>query len=132
MNDRGVQMKANAFMKMCADTGITQKFARPRTPDDNPFIESLFSIVKGYPEYPERFVDDIEAITYFTGFFNFYNDYRYHGKIGFVTPNQRHTGQDKDILERRKIGAMKAGQLRLDTNRKLVVSNDVDKLLVVA
>lgn len=132
INDRGVQMKAKAFMKMCANAGITQRFARPRTPNDNPFIESLFSIVKGYPKYPERFVDDIEAITYFTGFFNFYNDYRYHGKIGFVTPNQKHTGQDKNILERRKMGAMKARQLRLDTNRRLIEYHGVDKQLVVA
>lgn len=132
INDRGVQMKAKAFMKMCADAGITQKFARPRTPNDNPFIESLFSIVKGYSEYPGRFVDDIEAITYFTGFFNFYNHYRYHGRIGFVTPEQRHTGKDKEILKRRKIGIMKARQLRLDTNRKRITSYGVDKQLVVA
>jgi putative transposase len=126
INDRGTQMKARAFMKMCKDLGIAQKFARPRTPNDNPFIESLFSIVKAYPRYPEYFVDDIEAITYFTAFFEFYNGSRYHGKIGFVTPNQRHTGTDKTIIERRKFGMTKAKQLRLKINRNSVTSHKVD------
>jgi hypothetical protein len=34
-----------------------QLFARPRTPNDNPFIESTFGIAKGMPEYPGRFLD---------------------------------------------------------------------------
>ena len=29
---------------------MPQLFARPRTPDDNPFIESAFSTVKRAPE----------------------------------------------------------------------------------
>jgi transposase InsO family protein len=42
-NDRGVQMKARGFKKMLMDLGIEQKFSRPRTPNDNPYIESAFS-----------------------------------------------------------------------------------------
>lgn len=118
INDRGVQMKAKAFKKLLKDIGINQQFARPRTPNDNPFIESLFSIVKGYHAYPEYFTDDIDAITYFTWFFNFYNDERYHGKINFVTPNQKHSGEDKDILKRRKNGLEKARKERFKNNRK--------------
>ena len=117
INDRGTQMKAKAFMRMCKELGITQKFARPRTPNDNPFIESLFSIVKGYPRYPDSFVDDIEAITYFSAFFAFYNNSRYHGKIGFVTPIQKHTGADKMIIEKRNNGMLKARRMRLKVNR---------------
>jgi transposase InsO family protein len=132
INDRGTQMKAKAFMKMCKDLGIAQKFARPRTPNDNPFIESLFSIVKGYPRYPDNFVDDIEAITYFSAFFDFYNNSRYHGKIGFVTPNQRHTGADKMVIEKRTIGRLKARQLRLQVNRGITVSKKIDTRLAVA
>jgi len=132
INDRGTQMKAKAFMKMCKDLGIDQKFARPRTPNDNPFIESLFSIVKGHIKYPDSFVDDIEAITYFTAFFDFYNSSRYHGKIGFVTPDQKHTGLDKVVIEKRNAGKLQARQFRLKINRKQFVSQKVDKGLVVA
>ena len=132
INDRGMQMKAKAFMKMCKDLGIAQKFARPRTPNDNPFIESLFSIVKGYLRYPDSFVDDIEAITYFTAFFDFYNSSRYHGKIGFVTPIQKHTGNDKKIIERRRIGMTKARQKRFRINRNTATSQKVDVGVAVA
>ena len=125
-------MKAKAFMKMCKDLGITQKFARPRTPNDNPFIESLFSIVKGFQRYPDSFVDDIEAITYFSAFFDFYNNSRYHGKISFVTPFQRHTGVDVKIIERRKSGMVKARKRRFEINRYSSFLEKVDVGVVVA
>ena len=118
INDRGTQMKAKAFMKMCAALGINQKFARPRTPNDNPFIESFFSTVKGHQTYPGYFTDDIEAIVWFTEFFTFYNNERYHGKINFVTPVQKHEGQDTAIIERRIKGNELARKVRLEQNRK--------------
>jgi putative transposase len=120
INDRGTQMKAKAFMKMCKTLGINQKFARPRTPNDNPFIESFFSTVKGYQTYPGCFINDIEAIVWFTAFFDFYNNERYHGKINFVTPVQRHNGQDTQIIERRIEKSKLARNTRLDQNRKIM------------
>ena len=117
MNDRGAQMKAKAFMKMCNDLGINQQFSRPRTPNDNPFIESLFSTVKGHPLYPGVFLSDIEAVAYFTAFFSFYNNQRYHTRIGMVTPAQRHTGEDKEIIERRNLSLQEARRERLRRNR---------------
>jgi transposase InsO family protein len=118
INDRGTQMKAKAFMKMCTTLGINQKFARPRTPNDNPFIESFFSTVKGHQTYPGYFTDDIEAIVWFTEFFNFYNNERYHGKINFVTPVQKHEGRDIAIIERRIKGNKFARKTRMEQNRK--------------
>jgi putative transposase len=117
MNDRGAQMRAKAFMKMCNDLGINQQFSRPRTPNDNPFIESLFSTVKDYPSYPGFFLSDIEAVAYFTAFFRFYNNQRYHTRIGMLTPVQRHTGQDKGIMERRNLSLQEARRERLRRNR---------------
>jgi putative transposase len=131
INDRGTQMKAKAFMAMCKTIGIEQKFARPRTPNDNPFIESLFSTVKGYHSYPEMFTDDIEAIVYFTEFFEYYNNERYHGKIGFVTPIQKHDGLDIDIIKKRKVGATEAKKNRLHKNRNTKTQTEVDKLLAI-
>ena len=62
INDRGRQMKAKPIQRLCEDHGMPQLFARPRTPNDNPFIESAFSTVKRAPEYPGRFLDDGQAI----------------------------------------------------------------------
>jgi len=131
INDRGIQMKAKAFVAMCKNLGINQKFARPRTPNDNPFIESLFSIVKRYHKYPNTFTDDIEALTYFTSFFDYYNNVRYHGKIGFVTPNQRHYGLDIEIIQRRKVGLLNARQRRLNSNRIKLIQKDVEPLTTI-
>jgi len=77
--------------------------------------------VKGYPKFPVVFTDDIEATIYFVEFFEFYNNFRYHGKIGFVTPNQRHTGADIEIIERRKKGLSNARTRRLERNTLAVL-----------
>lgn len=117
-NDRGTQMKAKPFKKFLEDLGICQKFARPRTPNDNPFVESLFSTTKGALEYPKAFTDDIDALAYFTPYFYFYNNVRLHGKIGYVTPAQRHCGEDRKILALRKDRLSEARRVRLYTNRQ--------------
>lgn len=123
-NDRGTQMKAKPFKNFLEDLGISQKFARPRTPNDNPFVESLFSTTKGAPEYPGEFTDDVGGITYFTAFFDFYNNVRLHGKIGYVTPAQRHRGEDKAILARRRDRLAGARRMRLRSNRNAFVGVD--------
>jgi transposase InsO family protein len=124
-NDRGTQMKAKSFKKFLEEQGISQKFARPRTPNDNPFVESLFSTTKGAMEYPAKFTDDVEALTYFTAYFDHYNNVRLHGNIGYVTPEQRHRGDDKAILALRKVRLEEARKFRLERNLflKLEIQN---------
>ena len=117
-NDRGAQMKAKPFKAMLDGLGISQKFSRPRTPNDNPFVESLFSTTKGAPEYPGEFGDDLDALAYFTSYFDIYNNVRLHGNIGYVTPAQRHSGEDKAILSLRKQRCSDAREKRLQQNRQ--------------
>jgi hypothetical protein len=69
INDRGRQMKAKPIQRLCEDHGLPQLFARPRTPNDNPYIESAFSTVKRAPEYPGCFLDDGQAVGCETKFF---------------------------------------------------------------
>jgi putative transposase len=126
-NDRGTQMKAKPFKKFLEEHGISQKFARPRTPNDNPYVESLFSTTKGALEYPDTFTDDVEALTYFTTYFDFYNNVRRHGRIGYVTPAQRHCGEDKAILARRHDRLVGARIMRLRKNRSAVESIAVER-----
>jgi putative transposase len=122
-NDRGAQMKAISFKHFLDGLGISQKFSRPRTPNDNPFVESLFATTKGAPEYPSEFVDDVEALAYFTAYFDFYNNVRRHGEIGYVTPAQRHAGEDKVILALRVERLATARRRRLERNRSWKVVN---------
>ena len=118
VNDRGTQMKAKPFKRFLEDLGISQVFARPRTPNDNPFIESLFSTTKGALDFPKNFIDDVGAYAYFIPCFDFYNNVRLHGRIGYVTPAQRHRGEDTSILALRRQRLANARQLRLESNRK--------------
>lgn len=118
-NDRGAQMKAISFKRFLDGLGISQRFSRPRTPNDNPFVESLFATTKGAPEYPGEFVDDVEALAYFTAYFDYYNNVRRHGEIGYVTPAQRHSGEDKTILALRIERLAAARRKRLKWNRRV-------------
>lgn len=101
VNDRGRQMKAKPIRQLCEDHHMPQLFARPRTPNDNPFIESTFSTVKRAPEYPGQFLDDRQAVTYFEGYFDWYNREHYHSAIDYVTPQQAHEGLRGKIVTRR-------------------------------
>jgi transposase InsO family protein len=101
INDRGRQMKAKPIRQLCEDHHMPQLFARPRTPNDNPFIESAFSTVKRAPEYPGQFLDDGVASTYFERYFDWYNHQHYHSGIDYVTPHQAHSGLRAKIVARR-------------------------------
>jgi putative transposase len=105
VNDRGTQMKAKEVKQMFRDLGLIQTFARPRTPDDNPFVEALFGTVKTAPAYPGWFPSNEGNVVtdYFYRYFTWYNHEHYHSRIGYVTPFQKHTGQAEEIIrERRK------------------------------
>jgi len=102
INDRGRQMKARPVRQVFEDHKMPQLFARPRTPNDNPFIEAMFSTVKVDPEFPDRFRDDVHAEAYFGVYVPWYNNEHYHSGIDYVTPHQAHTGQRTAIVEERQ------------------------------
>ncbi len=104
VNDRGSQMKQKNVMQMMRDFGLTQTFSRPRTPNDNPFIESLFSTVKTAPAYPGLFPSSsIEtAIDFFEHYFRWYNNEHFHSGIGYIHPIDKHEGRAEEILKYRK------------------------------
>ena len=71
---------------------------------DNAYSESLFKTLKFRPGYPvEKPFDTLEEarkwVSSFTGWYN--KDHR-HSAIKFVTPSQRHSGEDREILNRRE------------------------------
>ena len=118
ISDRGRQMKAKPIRRLCEDHGMPQLFARPRTPNDNPFIESAFSTVKRAPEYPGRFLDDTEAIAYFARFFNWYDTEHYHSGIDYVTPQQAHEGLRQEIVDQRRAKMSSQRRRRREENQK--------------
>ena len=117
INDRGCQMKAKPIKKMFKDHHMPQLFARPRTPNDNPFVESLFGSIKTAPQYPGRFLDLDNGIQYFDRYFPCYNTEHYHSGIDYVTPEQCHQGLQKSIVHHRNQNFRKQHQLRKEVNR---------------
>jgi transposase InsO family protein len=117
INDRGRQMKAKSIKRMFEDHHMPQLFSRPRTPNDNPFVESMFGTVKRAPEYPGRFLDLEAAVEYFDGYFPWYNTEHYHSGIDYVTPDQCHRGLREKIAAQRRYNLEKQRQLRKEVNR---------------
>ncbi len=117
LSDHGVQMTAKSIKQFFKELGIRQRFARYHTPTDNAFIESWFKLVKWeWLEYHDYFTFyDLEQLL--AEFVRFYNQSRYHGGISYVTPDQRHTGQDQAILARRAERRRQARLQRLTLNR---------------
>ena len=68
---------------------------------------------EGAPCYPDTFTDDVDAITYFIAHFGYYNNVRLHGIIGYVTPAQRHCGEDKEFIAVREMKLQMARAPRL-------------------
>lgn len=118
INDRGRQMKAKPIQRLCEDHGMPQLFARPRTPNDNPFIESAFSTVKRAPEYPGRFLDDGQAVDYFSRYFTWYDTEHYHSGIDYVTPDQAHQGLREKIVAQRQVKKLAQRRRRRAENQK--------------
>lgn len=101
-SDNGSPMKAQDFQNLLAQLGVTRSYSRPRVSNDNPFSESLFKTLKYTKDFPLKgFVSIDEARKWVQKFVELYNTEFLHSGIKFVTPQQRHTGKDVEILAKR-------------------------------
>ena len=102
-SDNGKPMKGATMLATLEMLGVIPSFSRPSVSDDNPYSESLFKTIKYHPTFPvaTRF-DSIEAARdWMERFVAWYNTQHLHSGLKFVTPEQRHTGMDKDIFKKR-------------------------------
>ena len=102
-SDNGSAMKGSTMLATLLQLGVVASFSRPRVSDDNPYSEALFRTLKYRPEYPSGpFASLEEARGWVAGFVRWYNTEHRHSAIRFVTPEQRHTGQEENILKQRQ------------------------------
>ena len=102
-SDNGAPMKGATMLGTLQMLGIRPSFGRPSVSNDNAYSESLFKTLKYRPDDPvEKPFDTLEEgrkwVSSFTGW---YNEEHRHSAIKFVTPSQRHRGEDREILTRR-------------------------------
>lgn len=101
-SDNGGPMKGATMVATMEKLGILQSFSRPRVSNDNPYSEALFRTVKYRPEYPSGPFASIDAARAWVDWFvDWYNHHHLHSAISFVTPAQRHAGEDRAVLHRR-------------------------------
>jgi putative transposase len=100
--DNGATLKATTVLAMMHWLRITPSYSRPRVSDDNAFVESLFRTAKYRPQFPASGFANLEdARRWASDFVGWYNHDHRHSGIRFVSPAQRHDGQDRDVLARR-------------------------------
>ena len=100
--DNGATLKATTVLAMLHWLGIKPSYSRPRVSDDNAYAESLFRTAKYRPEFPAKgFASLDEARDWGARFVHWYNIEHRHSGIGYVTPAQRHAGEDHDVLAAR-------------------------------
>lgn len=108
-SDNGSPMKGATMLTMLQTLGIATSFSRPSVSNDNPYSESLFRTLKYRPNYPNTpFESLLVAREWVTEFVYWYNHQHRHSCIQFVTPAQRHSGEDREILMQRKVTYEKA------------------------
>jgi putative transposase len=102
--DNGSAMKGATMKVTMERLGVIPSFSRPRVSNDNPFSEALFRTCKYVPTWPTKGFASIDmARTWVRGFVLWYNTEHRHSAIRFVTPDQRHRGEDLERLTRRHV-----------------------------
>ena len=97
-SDNGAPMKSSTLLSKLYDLGITPSRGRPRVSNDNPYSESLFRTLKYCPQWPKDGFADLDAARcWVRDFIRWYNHEHRHSRIRFVTPAQRHRGEDQEV-----------------------------------
>ena len=110
--DNGSTLKATTVLAMLNWLGVKPSYSRPRVSDDNAYAESLFRTAKYRPEFPTKgFADLDQARTWANGFVHWYNFDHRHSGIRYVSPAQRHAGDDHEILAARHALYLQAREL---------------------
>ncbi|WP_440862954.1 IS3 family transposase [Symbiopectobacterium purcellii] len=101
--DNGAPMKSQVLQVKLAELKITPSHSRPRVSNDNAHVESLFRMLKYVPAWSEKGFATLEdARAWVETFVGWYNEEHRQSGIRYVTPGQRHRGEDSQLLVKRK------------------------------
>jgi len=94
-SDNGSPMKGATMLATLQRLGVMPSFSRPSVSNDNPYSEALFKTLKYHPGFPDKPFGSLqEAREWVAGFQHWYNEVHRHSALKFVTPDQRHCGED--------------------------------------
>jgi ribosome biogenesis GTPase A len=92
---------------------VTLLYARPHTPDDNPWIEAFNKSLKYHHAKPDKFETVQDVIDWVELHRQLHNDHP-HSALGYVRPNDEHEGLGDNIRKERKEDLKVASQARLE------------------
>lgn len=116
-SDNGPEMTAGDTRTFMALMAIIQHHGRPHTPTDQAHIESFFGHLKREWPHLVRITDPAVLDVELDRIRVEYNTVRLHEGIGYVTPDDEHSGRGPAIRRRRATGMKKARKDRIDYNR---------------
>ena len=117
VSDNGSQMIARNTRTFMAMLAIAQHFGRPSTPTDQAWIESLNGTIKGEWPHLLAITDPAVLRVELDAVRTEYNTIRLHSGIGYVTPEDEHTGRGEAIRAARRQGLHEARDRRLAHHR---------------
>jgi transposase InsO family protein len=113
MSDNGPQMKSATTREFMELMAIAQHHGRPHTPTDQAWIETLFGHIKAEWPHLETITDPAILVVELDRIRIEYNTIRLHAGIGYVTPEDEHTGRGEYYRRAYKQGKIDARQRRL-------------------
>ena len=117
VSDNGSQMIAGHTRKFMAMVAIAQHFGRPSTPTDQAWIESLNGTLKSEWPHLLAITDPAVLRAELALVQDEYNTRRLHSGIGYVPPDEEHTGRGPAIRQARRDGLTRAAHTRLAYHR---------------
>lgn len=101
-SDNGAPMKGATLLATLQRLGVMASFSRPAVSNDHPFSEARFRTLKYTPAYPDGPFESLDdARAWVARFVPWYNGAHLHSAIPFLTPAQRHRGEEPHLLRRR-------------------------------
>jgi putative transposase len=119
ISDNGPQFLAKDFKQFIRLCGMTHVRTSPYYPQSNGKLERFHRTIKGDCLRPACPATLDEARRHVTRYVAHYNQVRLHSAIGYVTPEQKLAGMERDIFDERDRKLAEARQRRADKRREV-------------
>lgn len=126
ISDNGPQFTAKEFKNFIRKTGMTHVRTSPYYPQSNGKLERFHKTLKELCIRPGSPISLDDAKRLVHDFVEFYNNERLHSSIGYITPNDKLLGNEKQIFEARD-KKLEAARLK----RKMARENSLSTISVV-
>jgi transposase InsO family protein len=117
VSDNGPQMTSGSTREFMALHAIAVHFGRPGTPTDQAWIETFFGHLKA--EFPHllKITEPAVLRAELDRLQVLWNTVRLHAGVGYVTPDDEHSGRGEQIRKDREAGLERARRTRLAHHR---------------